>query len=138
MCEQDRNIQAEIHKYRNSLKVWPSSNTSERPLKINSSFVKKWTAYWILIMISTIWYSTFRLRLGFGAQKIWKLQYIELQLLPVISYWCPDWSVTVRGEGMVTVFGNRLLRKIFGHKMEVVYTGLEKTAECVPLSCTPQ
>jgi len=48
--------------------------------------------------------------------------------LPVVLYWCPNWSVTIREEGMLRVFGNRLLNKIFGPKMEEVYTGLEKTA----------
>jgi len=33
----------------------------------------------------------------------------------------------MREEGMLRVFGKRLLSKIFGPKMEAVYRGLEKT-----------
>jgi hypothetical protein len=32
------------------------------------------------------------------------------------------------GKGLLRDFGNRLLRKIFGPKMEAVYAGMEKTA----------
>jgi hypothetical protein len=61
-------------------------------------------------------------------QKIRKLKYIELQFSPVSLYGCENWSVTMREEGMVREFRNRLLSKIFGSKMEAVYTALEKTA----------
>jgi hypothetical protein len=41
-------------------------------------------------------------------------------ILPVILYVCKTWSLTVRGEHKMRVFANRVLRRIFGPKRDVV------------------
>jgi hypothetical protein len=35
-------------------------------------------------------------------------------ILPVVLYGCESWSLTLRGEYILTVFKNRELRRIFG------------------------
>jgi hypothetical protein len=39
-------------------------------------------------------------------------------VLPVVLYWCETWSLTVREEHKLRVFGNRVLRRIFGSKRD--------------------
>jgi len=41
-------------------------------------------------------------------------------ILPVVSYGCGTWSLTVRGERRLRVFDNRVLRRIFGPKWDEV------------------
>jgi hypothetical protein len=40
--------------------------------------------------------------------------------LPIVLYGCGTWSVTLREEHRLTVFENRVLRKIFGSKKDEV------------------
>jgi hypothetical protein len=44
-------------------------------------------------------------------------------ILPVVSYGCKTWSLTLVEKHRLRVFENRALRKIFGHKMEEVAGG---------------
>jgi hypothetical protein len=37
-------------------------------------------------------------------------------ILPVVLYGCKTWSLTLREEHGLTVFGNRVVRRIFGRK----------------------
>jgi len=39
---------------------------------------------------------------------------------PVVLYGCETWSLTLREERRMRVFENRVLRRIFGAKMERV------------------
>jgi hypothetical protein len=39
-------------------------------------------------------------------------------ILPVVLHGCETWSLTLREEHRLRVFENRVLRKIFGPKME--------------------
>jgi hypothetical protein len=39
-------------------------------------------------------------------------------LLPVVLYGCETWSLTLREEHRLTVFENRVLRRIFGPKRD--------------------
>jgi hypothetical protein len=41
-------------------------------------------------------------------------------ILPVVLYGCETWSVTLREEHRLRVFENRVLRGIFGPKMDEV------------------
>jgi hypothetical protein len=41
-------------------------------------------------------------------------------ILPVVLYGCETWSLTLREEHGLRVFGNRLLRRIFGSKRDEV------------------
>jgi hypothetical protein len=51
------------------------------------------------------------------------LKYKETIILPVVLYGCETWSVTLREEYKLRVFGNRVLRRIFGPKNEEVLGG---------------
>ena len=39
-------------------------------------------------------------------------------ILPVVIYGCETWSLTLREECRLRVFKNRILRRIFGSKMD--------------------
>ena len=41
-------------------------------------------------------------------------------ILPVVLYGCETWSLTLKEEQRLTIFENRVLRKIFGPKGEEV------------------
>jgi hypothetical protein len=41
-------------------------------------------------------------------------------ILPIILYGCKTWSLTLREERGLRVFGNRMLRRISGHKNDEV------------------
>jgi len=41
-------------------------------------------------------------------------------ILPVLMYGCQTWSLTLREERRLRVFENRVLRRIFGPKRDVV------------------
>jgi hypothetical protein len=47
-------------------------------------------------------------------------------ILPVVLYGCETWSLTVREEHKLRVFGNRVLRRIFGPKKDGVTGGWRK------------
>jgi hypothetical protein len=49
-----------------------------------------------------------------------KVKIYKTIILPVVLYWCETWSVTLREEHRLRVFGNRVLRGIFGTKREEV------------------
>jgi len=39
-------------------------------------------------------------------------------ILPVVLYGCETWSLTLREEGRLSVFENRVLRRIFGPRRD--------------------
>jgi len=41
-------------------------------------------------------------------------------IFPVVLYRCETWSLTLREERRLRVFGNRVLRRIFGAKRDEV------------------
>jgi hypothetical protein len=41
-------------------------------------------------------------------------------MLPVVLYGCEAWSLTLREEGRLKVFENRVLRRVFGPKRDEV------------------
>jgi len=43
-----------------------------------------------------------------------------LEILPVVLYGCETWSLTLGEERRLTVFENRVFRRIFGPKREEV------------------
>jgi hypothetical protein len=48
-------------------------------------------------------------------QKV-KVKIYKAIILPVVFYGCEIWSFTLRKEHRLTVFGNRVQRRIFGTK----------------------
>jgi hypothetical protein len=57
-----------------------------------------------------------------------KIKIYKTIILLVISCGCETWSLTLREEHRLRVFGNRVLRRIFGPKRDEVTGGLEKSA----------
>jgi hypothetical protein len=49
-----------------------------------------------------------------------------LNFLPVVLYVCETWSLTSREEHRLRVYGNRVLRRIFGPKKDEVTGGWRK------------
>ena len=45
-----------------------------------------------------------------------KIKIYKTIILPVVLYGCETWSLTLREESRLTVFENRILRRIFGTK----------------------
>jgi hypothetical protein len=44
----------------------------------------------------------------------------RIVMLPVVLYGCETWSLTLREERRLRVFKNRVLRRILGHKRDMV------------------
>jgi len=49
-----------------------------------------------------------------------KIKIYRTIILPVVLYGCETWSLTLREERRLRVFGNRVLRRIFGPKRDEV------------------
>jgi hypothetical protein len=47
-------------------------------------------------------------------------------ILPVVLYRCRTWSLTLREEHRLRMFENRVLRRIFRPKMDVIIGGWRK------------
>jgi hypothetical protein len=52
---------------------------------------------------------------------------IIIIIIVIIIYWCDTWSLTLREERGLRVFENRVLRGIFGTKMDEVTREWRKT-----------
>jgi hypothetical protein len=52
-----------------------------------------------------------------------KVRTYKATILPVVLYGCETWSLTVREEHKLTLFENRVLRRIFGPKRDRVIGG---------------
>jgi hypothetical protein len=68
-------------------------------------------------MLATIRFSLFSSRL---LSRNVKVKINKTIILPVVLYGCETWSLTVREEHRLRVFENRVLRRIFGPKMDYV------------------
>ena len=49
-----------------------------------------------------------------------KIRIYRTIILPVVLHGCETWSLTLRGERMLRVFENRVLRRVFGPKRDEV------------------
>ena len=49
-----------------------------------------------------------------------KIKICRIIILPVVLYGCETWSLTLREELRLRVFGNRVLRRVFGPKRDEV------------------
>ena len=49
-----------------------------------------------------------------------KIKIYRTIILPVVLYGCETWSLTLREERRLTVFENRVLRRLFGPKRDEV------------------
>jgi hypothetical protein len=55
-----------------------------------------------------------------------KIKIYKTIILPVVSYGCETWSLTLREEHRLRLFENRVLRRIFVPKREEVTRGWRK------------
>jgi hypothetical protein len=55
--------------------------------------------------------------------KTLKIKIYKSVILPVVLFGCETWSVTLGEEHRLRAFENRVLRKIFGPKMEEDVSG---------------
>jgi hypothetical protein len=53
-----------------------------------------------------------------------KIRIYKSVICPVVLYGCETWSLTLREEHRLRVFGNRVLRRIFGPKRDEVIGGI--------------
>jgi hypothetical protein len=58
--------------------------------------------------------------------KNFKVRIYKIIILPVVLYGCETWSLTVREEYELSVFENRVLRRIFRQKKNGVTGGWTK------------
>jgi hypothetical protein len=58
--------------------------------------------------------------------KYVKIGIYKTIILPVVLYGCETWSVTLKEEHWLRVFENRVLRRIFGPKVDEVTGGCRK------------
>jgi hypothetical protein len=60
-------------------------------------------------------------------------------VLPLVLCGCETWSLTLKEERRLRVFGNRVLRNIFGPKRDEVTGELRKlrNGELIDLYCSP-
>ena len=49
-----------------------------------------------------------------------KIKIYSIIILPVVLYGCETWSLTLREERSLTVFENRVLRRIFAPKRDQI------------------
>jgi hypothetical protein len=49
-----------------------------------------------------------------------KIKIYRVVILPVVLYGCKFWSLTLRDECRLRTFKNRVVGRIFGHKMDEV------------------
>jgi len=55
-----------------------------------------------------------------------KIKIYRTIILPVVVYGCETWSLTLREERRLRVFENRVLRRVFGPKIDEVTGGWRK------------
>jgi hypothetical protein len=66
-------------------------------------------------MLATIRFSLLSSRL---LSRDVKVKIYKTTILPVVSYGCETWSLTLREEHRLREFENRVLRRIFGPKRD--------------------
>jgi hypothetical protein len=59
----------------------------------------------------------------FSSAKYVKIKTYKTIILPVVSYGCETWSLTLREEHRRKVFKSRVQRRIFGLKMDEIIGG---------------
>ena len=52
--------------------------------------------------------------------KSMKIKVCRIVILPIVLYGCETWSLTLRKERKLRLFENRVLRRIFGARMDDV------------------
>jgi hypothetical protein len=68
-------------------------------------------------MLATVWFSFLSSRLLYRNLKV---KICKTIIVPVVLYGCETCSLTLSREHRLRVFGNRVLRRIFGPKMDEV------------------
>ncbi|KAJ4446527.1 hypothetical protein ANN_13223 [Periplaneta americana] len=71
-------------------------------------------------MGNACYYSVEKLLSSSLLSKNLKVRIYKTDILPVVLYGCETWTLTLREEHRITVFENKVLRKIFGAKRDEV------------------
>jgi hypothetical protein len=58
--------------------------------------------------------------MSLGVLRPLKIKIYRTIILSVVLYWCENWSLTLSEERRLTVFENRVLRRVFGPKRDEV------------------
>ena len=66
-----------------------------------------------------------------------KIKIYRTIILPVVLYGCETWSLTLREERRLSVFENRVLRRVFGPKRDEVTGNGENYIMRSLVICTP-
>jgi hypothetical protein len=61
-----------------------------------------------------------------------KIKIYRIIILPVVSYGCETWSLTLKEEQRLRVFKNRVLRRVFGPKRDEVTGEWRKRHDLYP------
>jgi hypothetical protein len=77
-----------------------------------------------LMLGNACYYSVQNLLSSSLLSKRLKIKIYRIIILPVVLYGCETWSLILREERRLRVFGNRVLRRVFGPKRD------EVTGEC--------
>ena len=100
------------------LKVWKSSNIWEQTLTNKNSVQEEIKSR--LKLENACYYSVQKLLSSSLLTTNLKIKIYRTIILPVVLYGCETWSLTVREERRLRVFENRVLRRVFGPKMDEV------------------
>ena len=71
-------------------------------------------------MISGVWKGCYDTTSSSLLSENLKIKIYRTIILPVVLYGCETWSLILREERRLRVFGNRVLRRIFGPRMDGV------------------
>jgi hypothetical protein len=74
----------------------------------------------ILKLGNACYYSVQNLLSSRLLSKNLKIKIYRTIILPVVLYGCEAWSLTLREERRLKVFDNRVLRRVFGRRMDEV------------------
>jgi hypothetical protein len=72
---------------------------------------------------NSCYHSAHNLRSSHFVSKNLRIKVYKYLILPVILYGCETSSVTLREGHRLTIFENRMLKRIFGHKREEMVRG---------------
>jgi hypothetical protein len=81
-----------------------------------------------LILGNACYHSVYNLSSRLLCKNV-KIRTYKTIILPVVLYGCETWPLTLKDEHRLEVFGNMVLRRIFGLKMDDIIGGWRKLHE---------
>ena len=90
---------------------------------VNYVFLLRYVYVFVLLrpcILIFMYYSVQNLLSSSLLSKKVKIKIYRTIILPVVMYGCETWSLILRKERRLRVFENRVLRRVFGPKMDEV------------------